>query len=72
MAAMAQTFIALTGPDNQMIQLNQHDIVSMRSPRRADHFAPGVRCVIFTSDGKFTLVVQECGAVIGKMHVGEH
>lgn len=69
---IAQTFLELTGPDHQIVEINPDSIVSMRVPRRAEHFAPGTRCIIFTSDGKHTLVQEECSTIVNKMHPKPH
>jgi len=56
--------IELTGPNNQRIELNPTEIVSIRPPSRADHFAPGTRCVINTTDGHFVAVQELCSSIL--------
>jgi hypothetical protein len=56
-------FIALTGPDHQVIQLNPKSIIDFRPPRGTDHFAPGARCLIHASDGKFIPVMETCDEI---------
>jgi hypothetical protein len=55
--------LQLTGPGGQPIEMNVDQIVSMREPRSADHFGEGVHCLVFTTDGKFTGVVETCKAI---------
>jgi len=59
----ATAFIQLTGPDNQVIQLNPKSIIDFRTPRGTDHFAPGTRCLIHTTDGRFISVVETCDEI---------
>lgn len=59
----ALEMIELTGPDQQMIEVNRNEIVSLRAPRVSDHFAPGTRCLVFTTDGKYIAVTQTCESV---------
>ena len=56
--------ILLTGPDSQEILLNIDEVVSVRQPRAPDHFAPGTRCIINTSDGKVVAVMELCSSVL--------
>jgi hypothetical protein len=56
-------FITLTGPDAQVIQLNPETIATIRSVRGTEHFAPGVKCLIFTTDGKNVGVTETCDTV---------
>lgn len=68
---IAQTLIELTGPDNQVIEMNPAEIVSMRVPRHTDdHFAKGIHCIIFTSDSKYTSVQESCREVADKIRHG--
>jgi hypothetical protein len=62
---LALELITLTGPDKQVIQLNPNVIVSLRAPRVGEHFAPGTRCLIHTSDGKIIVVQETCTQVNG-------
>jgi hypothetical protein len=64
--------ILLTGPDNQPIQLNIDEVVSVRQPRSADHFAVGARCIINTTDGKFVLVQELCSSVLRFVEIRQH
>jgi hypothetical protein len=60
---LALELITVTGPDNQVIQLNPNVIVSLRAPRVGEHFAPGTNCLIHTSDGKIVVVKETCAQV---------
>jgi len=62
-------FVSLTGPDRQEILINPNEIVATRSSRDASgtHFAPGVQCLIYTTDGKMTTVIEDCDAVHRKL-----
>lgn len=62
-ALVAMTFIQLTGPDHQIIQLNPKSIIDYRSLRGVDHFAPGTKCLIHTSDGKFIPIIEACDQI---------
>jgi hypothetical protein len=62
-ALAALAFIQLTGPDHQIIQLNPKSIIDYRPPRGTDHFAPGTKCLIHASDGKFIPVTETCDEI---------
>lgn len=55
--------ITLTGPDGQTIKLNPETVATIRSVRGSDHFAPGIKCVVFTTDGKNITVTETCEQV---------
>lgn len=55
--------IELHGPGGQFVEINPEEIVSLREPRAGDHFAFGIKCLIFTSDGKYTGVIETCAQV---------
>jgi hypothetical protein len=57
--------IQLTGPDNQAIEINPEQIVALREPRDVarEHIHKHVNCLIFTADGKFIGVTQNCAEV---------
>ena len=63
LAALALQLILLTGPDNQRIEVNPNAVTNFRSPRGNDHFAPGVHCLVFLSDGKPLTVIETCDQV---------
>ena len=70
-ALLALELIQLTGPDHQVIQINPNEIVSIRTLRGSDHFGPGVRCIISTSDGKFIGVTESCESVHDMLEGGQ-
>ena len=56
--------VRFTGPDNQLIEINPDEVVAIREPRDIEqHFHEKVSCLIFTSDGKFVGVTQDCDEV---------
>jgi hypothetical protein len=67
MMIFAVAMIQLTGPDDQRIDINPAEIVSIRSPRSTEHFAKGVRCIINTVDGKFVAVIEDCGTILKRV-----
>jgi hypothetical protein len=68
---IAAAFITVTGPENQHIKINADDVVSLREPRGADHFAPGTKCLVFTADGKYIGVRETCTEVFLLLSHGE-
>jgi len=65
---VALELMQLTGPDNQAIEVNPEQVVSVREPRVNEHFAPNVHCLLHTTDGKFIAVIQTCVQVDLIMH----
>ena len=63
MILLAVYLVALTGPNEQRIEVNPAQVVSLRAPRSEEHFAQGVQCLLHTVDGKFIAVVEPCDAV---------
>jgi uncharacterized protein YlzI (FlbEa/FlbD family) len=61
---VAVHLLRLTGPEQQGIELNPKSIVSLRTPRVAEHFWKGARCLINTTDGKIVVVQETCDEVI--------
>ena len=58
---MAFKLVVFHGPDGHLIEINPDGVVSLRVPRDNErHFHNEVRCLIFTSDGKFTSVTEDC------------
>jgi hypothetical protein len=69
-AALALHLVRLTGTDGQLIELNPEEVVSVREPGSiAEHLHPRTRCVVYTSDGKFISVREECRDVQRKLEV---
>ena len=62
---VALRLVQFTGPDHQGIEVNPDEIVAIREPRENEqgHFHDKVQCLIFTSDGKFFGVIEECHEV---------
>ena len=58
-------FVTLTGPDSQRVDITPNEIVATRASRdsKGEHFAPGVKCLIYTTDGKLTTVIEDCETV---------
>lgn len=69
--AIGLRLVTVTGPDSQVIELNPHEIISIRRPRGTDHFAPGTNCLIFTVDAKFISVKETCDEVHKRVIEGE-
>lgn len=65
MSAVLVALVMLTGPDQQPIELNPQQVVTVRPPRGNEHFAPGVHCLIHTTDGKIVAVLEDCPTVRG-------
>lgn len=61
-SAFAVGFLILVGPDNQPIEIQADKITTMRPPRHAEHFAMGVKCIIYT-DAHFVAVKESCPEV---------
>jgi hypothetical protein len=49
------------------VWLNPDQIINLREPRNASHFAPGTRCLILTADGKLLTTAESCDAVRRKL-----
>ena len=60
-------FVTLTGPDGQVINMNPDEIVSLRTSRGEDHFAKGTRCLVTTTDGKYSTVREACDLVLERI-----
>ena len=65
LALVAVTLAVLHGPDGQKIELNPQHVVTIRDNRdnSGAYFAPGIRCLIHTTDGKVVQVVEDCATV---------
>jgi hypothetical protein len=63
--SLAVHLLILHGPGGQNIEINPDAVVSLRSPRgnEIEHFQKGIRCLIFTNDGKFTAVIEDCATI---------
>jgi hypothetical protein len=67
---LALHLIRLIGTDGELIEINPEEVVSVRAPGTvAGHLHPRTRCVIYTTDGKFISVQNECEEVQKKLEV---
>ena len=62
---VAYHLIMLHGPGGHEIDVNPHEVSSLRDPRIASegHFAKGTKCLVFMSNGKGLAVSEECEEV---------
>jgi hypothetical protein len=62
---LALDMVRLTGLSHEKIDINPSNVASVRAPppERQGHFHMAVRCVIYTADGKFIPVLEECDVV---------
>lgn len=62
---LALHLVRLTGLDNQIILLNPDQVIELREPRGqpGQHFHASVKCLVFTSSGKYTPVIETCDEV---------
>jgi hypothetical protein len=49
--------------DGQVVSVNPNHVVGVTPARDHGHFAPGVHCLVHTSDRKFMSVRETCGEV---------
>jgi hypothetical protein len=66
---LAAVLVALTGVEEQSIEVNPSEVVSIR-PQRGN-LANGIRCIIHTTDGKYISVVEDCMTVSRKLTEGK-
>jgi len=61
----ATHLIILHGPDGQIIAVNPLEVITVRTPRGEiqKHFHSSTKCLVFTADGKFVAVTEECQVV---------
>jgi hypothetical protein len=61
---LALSLVVLTGPQGQKIEINPHAVVTIRTARNErGTFAPGIKCLIHTADGKIVHVIEDCEMV---------
>lgn len=62
---VAMRLVQFYGPNNQIIEVNPDAVASIRAPRQSEreHFHSNVNCLLFTSDGKFIGVMEDCKTV---------
>jgi hypothetical protein len=61
----AYLLVQLHGPNGQQIDINPHEVSSLREPQKGsdEHFAKGVRCLIKMSNGAINAVTEDCETV---------
>lgn len=73
MVKIVLVLVTLIGPNGQEIQVNPAEVTSLRAPNEPGlaHFAPGTKCVLVMTDGKFIALSEACAAVSAKLE-GSH
>ena len=58
----AYHLILLHGPNGDTINVNPHEVSSLRDPSVGSegHFAKGTKCLVFMSNGKVLAISEEC------------
>jgi hypothetical protein len=59
--------ILLTGAGGHHVHINPAAVTSLRDARAPDHTHQTARCLVFTRDGKFIGVAEDCATVAAKM-----
>ena len=65
-AIAAFHLIQLHGPGGYEIDINPHEVSSIREPSGVaseGHFAKDIRCLLFMTNGKVTGVIEDCKTV---------
>jgi hypothetical protein len=64
-AIAAFHLIQLHGPDGQEIDINPHEIASLREPSSISegHFPKGTRCVVIMTNSRLNLVREDCHTI---------
>ena len=63
-AIAAYHLLVLHGPGGQVIQVSPEEVVSLRTPRgETEHLQKGIRCIVNTTDGKFSALVEDCDTI---------
>ena len=64
-AIAAFHLILLHGPNGQEIDVNPHEISSIREPSEGSesHFPKEIQCLIFMTNGKINAVREDCKTV---------
>ena len=57
--------IQLHGPDGQDIDINPHEVASLREPgsMSGNHLPKGTRCIVVMTNGRFNMVKEDCDTV---------
>ena len=63
--AIALDLIRLTGLNHEKIDVNPSQVVKLQPKPEVSqgHFTAAVKCVVYTSDGKFIPVLEDCNTV---------
>lgn len=61
--------VTLTAPDGKYLSVQPSHVVALRGSGGHGTLHQGVRCVVFTADGKFLSVVETCDEVDHKLRV---
>jgi len=64
---IAMKLLRLHGPTGNEIDINPHEISSLREPSEGSegHFGPGTQCLIFMTNGKVNAVTEHCENIRG-------
>jgi|SRR5215469_6990700 len=59
---LAFDMFELTTPGGQEVEINPSQVVQLRGPpnERMNYYHESVKCLVYTSDGKFVPVIQDC------------
>ena len=68
-AADTLYLIYLHGPQKQEVEVNVLEISTIREPRKdaKGHFAEGVECLLYMTNGQAIQIVESCHAVIDRI-----
>ena len=67
---LALDLVRLTSVDGQPVDINPSMVTALRGERqtrKGEHFASGVKCLVYQSDGKFIPVIEDCETVQNKL-----
>lgn len=66
---LAFHLVQFTGPDGQVIDVYPENVVTVRPlrPGKEEHFGPGIKCLIHTTDGRHVAVIEDCDTVKRKL-----
>jgi len=64
---LVMKLLRLHGPTGQEIDINPHEVSSLREPSEGSegHFGPGTQCLIFMTNGKVNAVTEHCENIRG-------
>lgn len=64
---MTIDLVTLTAPDGKYLSVQPSQVVALRGKGEGELMHHGVRCLVFTADGKFLSVVETCPEVDRKL-----